>query len=264
MKRISFVFQRADAVVATFLLVAVGCHSTSLKTPVPGVNLSVQNEWLANYKKARDLQTKDPKASCRLFTDLEKDEKFPARQMAGLRKVEVCEDPQVASVSRDQLPDWLKDIALDINLKQVAKAGDKVGEMELAVEKSKQNLPQRDKIKWVQLAIDRAQESGQTDRQEDLKARLYKIAPRLNPSPKQKDFPEVAADFRLARQFDKAREFYDKILSGPFTLEEKISAFKGIRLSYKNARQGDAHIEASLKMGEYLEQMKAERSKKKP
>src|SRR5690606_11358948 len=89
----------------------------------------------------------------------------------------------------------------------------------------------------------------------ELQQRLYKIAPRLNPQPKVRDFLKVASDYRIARQFTKAREYYRKVIkSSHFKIEEKIAAYKGIRLSYKNARQREAHIKACWDLVRYLRQ----------
>lgn len=239
------------------LLVALGCHSTPLKNSTSGVSLGAQTSWVKDYKEARAKQATDPQTSCRLFTTLANETKFPARELAGLRRHQVCDDMQTVPIDRTSMPAWLQEIALDISLTQAARAGDPAAEMELAHEKSRQNLPQGEKIKWAQLAITRAEELNQNDRAEEMRKRLYTIAPRLNPQPRVKDFLDVAADFRLARKFDKAREYYQKVIQSPhFKLEDKISAFKGIRLGYKNARQMESHIEAGLDLVNYLRRLR--------
>jgi len=258
-------FRMTVGMAAVSMIVAVGCHSTSLKNPPTGANLAVQTNWVKDYKKARSLQVSDPATSCRLYTELAAQEKFPGRDMAGLRRREVCDDLRSQAMDRASMPAWMQDLALDIALKQVARSEDKVAEMELAHDKSKQNLIQADKVKWMQIAIARAEELGQEDRLEEFKKRLYTIAPRLNPNPKVKDFLEVASDLRLARQFARAREFSEKVISSShFSLEEKITAHKGIRLSYKNARQMDAHIEAAQNLVDYLKKKRKANPKSQP
>ncbi len=249
----SFLFKVTAAVSGFSLLIAVGCHSTPLKNQVSGTSQAIQSNWVKDYKKARSLQGTDATASCQLFSALAEQERFPGKEMAALRRREVCDDQQSTAMNRSAMPGWMQDIALDIALKQVAKSGDKVAEMELAHEKSRQNLLQAEKVKWILVAIARAEEMSQTERVEEFKKRLYGIAPRLNPTPKVREFLDVAGDLRTARQFSKSREYYDKVIrSSHYTIEEKITALKGIRLGFKNARQAEDHIQAALKLVEFL------------
>ena len=125
--------------------------------------------------------------------------------------------------------------------------------MKLGLEKSKQKLGQTEKVQWVQHAIARAQELGDQEALKELNKRLYMIAPRFKPEIREKDFLTVAADFRANRQFERAREFYEKVLNSSFyKLDDKVAALKGIRLSYKNARDDDAHLKAALRLVEYM------------
>ncbi len=243
--------------VTVILLVALGCHSTPLKNQTSGASQATQANWIKDYKEARTKQVSDPATSCRLFTALAGDSKFPGKDMAALRRAEVCDDMQSIALDRAQMPAWMQEIALDISLKRAAKSGDHVAELELALEKSRQNLPQSEKVKWAQLAIARAEQLEMPERVEEMKKRLYKIAPRLDPQPKVKDFLEVASDFRMARQFAKADEYYRKVIaSAHFKLEDKIAAHKGIRLGLKNARKMEEHIEACLDLVKYLRRLR--------
>ncbi len=250
------IIQIGAAGATVILLVALGCHSTPLKNQTSGTSAAVQSSWVKDYKEARAKQASDPATSCRIFTALASEPKFPAREMASLRRVEVCPDQQGFSLDRAQLPTWMQEIALNISLRQAAKSGDPAAELELALEKSRQNLPQSEKVKWAQLAIQRAEELKLQDRVDEMNTRLYQIAPRLNPQPKVRDFLEVASDYRMARQFEKSREYYRKVIeSSHFRLEEKISAWKGIRLGYKNARQMEQHIQACFDLVQYLRRL---------
>lgn len=233
-------------------MMALGCHSVPLKAP-PGVSVEAQAKWLKDYQTARTHQVDDPTQACNTFKNLAADKKFPARDMAQLRAIESCSSEQFADFERSELPPWLQDQAIDVQLKIAGTTGNKTSELGLSVEKSKQKLPQSEKIKWMTLAITRAGDLGSDDKINELKARLYKIAPRLNPEPSEKDFLAVAGDWRLVRQFEKARDYYEKVLkSGSFDTDDKISALRGIRLSYKNARQHEKHLEASQRLIDFL------------
>lgn len=233
------------------LLLAVGCKSTSTRDGGSGITLN--GRWLSQYRLARASSEKDPKAACTVFRDLAADKDFPAHQMAQLRAWEVCDDPATAAVNRSELPAWMSDISLDIALKLAGRNGDKAAEVELAAEKSKQKLPQGQKLQWIRLAIDRAKELKQDSKIAELNKRMYMIAPRLNPEHLEKSYLAIAADFRNNREFEKSRTYYEKVLkSSHFNLDDKVSALKGIRLTYKNARNNEAHILASERMVEYL------------
>ena len=230
----------------------IGCHSTPLKSPA-NVDQESATKWLKNYQWAKAHGKDDPAGSCKMFRELADDVRFPARDIARLRSLEVCPAEDAANFDRTHLPPWLHDLAVDTLLKLNAQKQDKARELELAVEKSKQKLPQNEKVKWMTLAIQRAQDLKETDKEAELKARLYKLAPRLNPEPEEKQFLAVAGDYRLIRQFDKARDYYEKVLkSDKFDLDDKIAALKGIRLSYKNARHNEKHLQASQRLVEFL------------
>jgi soluble lytic murein transglycosylase len=116
------------------------------------------------------------------------------------------------------------------------------------------NLPQNDKVKWIQLAIDKATAAKFETRIPEMQKRLYRIAPRLDPAPHADQLPEVAQDFRMARKFTQANELYEKIIaSKSYTLDDKINAFKGLRLSYKNSRQNESHLGIAKRLVEFLQ-----------
>ncbi len=237
---------------ALTIILVLGCHSVPLKSPVD-TTVKVHSEWLKNYKEAQLLKITAPFRSCEIYKQLGADTKFPAHQLAQLRAWEICEPAQAPTFARESLPPWLKDMGLDIALQLAAKSGDKAAELELAGEKSKQNLPQSEKLKWNELALQRARELKAQDKIPALIKRQYTIAPRLNPEPASKQWLAVAGDLRNSRKFDQAREYYEKILkSSDFLLEDKVAAFKGIRLSYKNARQHEDHLTASLRLVDFL------------
>jgi soluble lytic murein transglycosylase len=234
------------------ILAALGCHSTPLKPPTVA-SLNADAEWLRAYKEARALQTEDPIKSCEAFKKLAKDLKFPAHDVAQLRAVESCPADQFANFDRSKLPPWLQDQAIDVMLNLASSRANKASELDLALEKSKQKLPQSEKVKWMNLAIQRADDLQATDRLAELKARLYKIAPRLTPEPEERQYLSVAGDWRMVRQFDKAREYYERVLkSSSYDLDDKISALKGIRLTYKNARQNEKHLTAAKRLKDYI------------
>lgn len=211
------------------------------------------------YQTARLFAATDAVKACAGFTTLGADAKFPAHDIARLRAIEICPGETMPALERTQWPPYLQDLATDIYLKLAGERQDKTAELELAVEKSKQKLPQSEKIKWMNLALLRADELGLAERKTELRQRLYAIAPRLEPEPAEKDYLKLANDLRLARQFAKAREYYEKVIkSGTFDTDSKTAALKGLRLGYKNARQNETHIKSAQRLIDFLKtQLKA-------
>ncbi|MGZ3723537.1 MAG: tetratricopeptide repeat protein, partial [Bdellovibrionales bacterium] len=234
------------------LVMVLGCHSSPLKAPSVA-SLESETKWLKQYKEARAHQQDDPVQACELFKGLAADAKFPGHDVALLRAVESCSADQFPEFDRSRLPAWLQDQAIDVQVKLAASRADNAAELELALEKSKQKLPQSEKVKWMNLAIQRAGELNLPEREQELKLRLYKIAPRLTPEPEEKQFLAVASDWRLVRQFDKARDYYERVIKSKiFDSDDKVAALKGIRLTYKNARNNEKHLTASKRLEDFL------------
>ncbi len=247
-------FNRAGSTALSIALaVVLGCQSTPLRSPPTSVALN--SEWLKDYKLAKSLEVTDSKQSCALYKRLSTDVRFPPHLLAELRAWQVCPTGEFSpQVRREDLPPWLKEIALDVALSLAVRTADKAAEMELSTEKSKQKLPQSEKLHWLSRAMDLAKELNKEDELAAHTKRLYQIAPRLNPAPSMNQWLAVANDFRFSRKFVEARAYYEKIIASPkFRLDDKIAAFKGLRLSFKNNRQHDEHAEQSLRLITYLE-----------
>ncbi|MGE4132841.1 MAG: transglycosylase SLT domain-containing protein [Bdellovibrionales bacterium] len=236
------------------LFLALGCQSKSKKNSQSASDPSaaIRTAWIQDYKKALALMSSAPEQSCALYEGLTADPGFPVKPLAELRRHQVCEKLKSKPVDRQAMPAWLQDLALDVTIGKLDSLEDEDLELDLALEKSKQNLPQSEKIKWTQIALKRAESKGDDEKIKLLQERLYKIAPRLIPQPKAREWLDVAGDFRWARQFEQARQYYEKVVnSGQFSLNEKIAALKGIRLSYKNERRMDDHIKSCQRLMQF-------------
>lgn len=252
------IFIQSLAVFAALMI--LGCHSTPLRSPagvVKDIPVATQAKWLKDYKWAKEHAVDEPMRACDLLIALSSEILFPARQVAELRSYDICPvslaQAKLKPLNRASYPDWLQDMALGVALKWAQNMSDKSLELDLAAEKSRLKLPQNEKVAWIKLAISRAEELKDPAKLADLNRRLYGIAPRLNPAPREKEFLAVAQDFRVARQFPKAKKYYDKVINGSkSSFEEKLSAFKGLRLAYKNARQKEPHLATSKRLVRFL------------
>lgn len=172
--------------------------------------------------------------SCDGFTELAHDAGFPLRDLARLRADEAC---LKSAMNLSEYPAWLRANAIDAALNSAQKRQDFPQIAMLAIEKSKQPITTEERLEWAQLAKQVAQSIHDQDLTELADSRVYLISPRLKSDPAEKEYLSVADDSRYHRDFAKAGEFYQKILASPSApLAEKISAFKGLRLSFKNAR----------------------------
>jgi len=249
------------------MLFALGCHTTPLKTPPSPVAGKPDQEinWLKDYKEAHSHLADDPAKACEIFKHLSADLKFPGRDIAEIHALETCPAEDFINFDRKLLPPWLQDQAVDVLLKLATERADKTAEMDMAFEKSKQKLPQSEKVKWMNLAIQRAQDLELDRKTQEFKERLYKIAPRLTPAPEENKFLTVASDFRMARQFDKARDYYERVLKSPkYETDDKIAALKGIRLSWKNARNNEKYLAACKRLEDFLAKAVKANSKSHP
>jgi soluble lytic murein transglycosylase len=240
------------------LILGSACQSNRLHHEVQSTIPIDQSAWAKDYRIAAEMiEANQTEKACALFKNLANIEKFPGRQLAKLREMKACpeqSEQKDESVKIEDYPPYIRDLALEAALAVARKRGDQVAEMDLAVEKSKQRLSQKEKVAWLQRAMELADALKADGKLADLRKRLYSIAPRLNPQPSLSDWLMVAADYRSHRDFTKAIAYYERVIEDKrFTLQDKIAALKGIRLAHKNARKIEAHIDTSRRLVNYLE-----------
>ncbi len=239
---------------------AIGCHSVPL--PSPNVGSETEMAWQKNYNWARTNATANLDRACSIFKELAADLRFPGHHLAQIRAYEICTGTEEPTLDPKLMPAYVQPLLIDVMLKVADRRKDAALEMQLAAEKSKQNLPQAEKVKWMQLAIRRARDLKDVETEAQLEKRLYTLAPRLNPAPKSTEYLRIATDLRMARQFSKARSFYERVLkSSAYNMHQKIQALKGLRLSNKNVRDDEAHIESSMRLVKFMRKLYKAQSK---
>lgn len=237
------------------LIFGPACQMKRVQNDTPPGLPAAQSAWAKDYRLGMEMiKANQPEKACPLFQILAKDEKFPAHQLAELRALQSCPADRGKSIKVADYPPYLRELALDAALTDAKKRNDQAAELDLAVEKSKQRLPQKEKVAWIERAMELARELKAETKRKDLQKRLYSVAPRLDPQPPPSEWLTVASDYRSHRQFDKALEFYERVIDdGSFSLQDKIAALKGIRLAHKNARKMENHIETSQRLVSYLD-----------
>lgn len=163
----------------------------------------------------------------------------------------------------EEFPEWMRTEALDIALAKARRNQDKKIHMELAVEKSKQFLPQPEKVEHTKEALALARELKDQENIKFLEARLNKLSPKHISRPTPQQYLEVAYDFRRYREFDQAHRYYNKVIKGSkFSYESKVKAYKGIRTTYKLERKKPEYLQATRELASYID--KTWRKRKRP
>jgi soluble lytic murein transglycosylase len=230
----------------------------------PGKNV----QWWAAYRRARLWEKDKPGTSCLLYLDLSQNPHFPIKQIALLRAFSTCDRDDLAKFRIEQLdqrqfPEWIRPLSLDIALRNSRRDKDIEANYDLALQKSKLAIGYEEKVKLLQEAVDIAPTLADPGKLKIAQTRLYRIAPRFKPDPRFNEYLDVAYDYRRAREFDKARLFYQKVYDSEHSsFDNKIKAIKGIRSAYKVEQKKPEYLQKTLVLSSYIE--KSWRSQKRP
>ncbi|MEK6556160.1 MAG: tetratricopeptide repeat protein, partial [Bdellovibrionota bacterium] len=213
--------------------------------------------WWSQYKKAQIWQAKKPAVSCELFKKLSRDPEFPIRKIAELRAYEVCPDKNtldMVAFENVQYDKWLEGSALDVAIVKAKRDGNKNLLVDLYLKKSKLPLRKEEKIEFTREALQLARGRKTPAEVTSLEQRLYGLSPSLNPRPDAKEAMNLATDFRFYRNFGKAREYYYSVIkSKNFSVADKISAYRGIRASYRLQLNREEALKTTEKLTKFVE-----------
>lgn len=209
------------------------------------------SQWWIKYRRAQLWKQENPTLSCEKFSELAKDPLFPLNSLAWMRAHEVCPEQseilsQMGEANIEKVDGWLKPTAIEVLLAKAEREKNKAEIMKYSYEKSKFYLPTEEKVDLTRRSLEMASTLGDSNHKERMEERLHKLAPRLNPNPSKKEWLDVAKDFRRAREFDKARDYYQRVLNdNKSSLSMKISALHGIRYAWKNERNKEEYLKAT-------------------
>ena len=216
-------------------------------------------KWWVSYRRARLWEKDRPGTSCPLYMELSQARHFPLRELALLRAFAACEGADMRhlpnkNLNPDDFPEWMKGLALNIALEKARQSKDQKNNMELALRKSKQFLPQGQKVEFTLEALHLAKALGDTEQIQKAQARLHKLSPKTKPKPRPNEYLDVAYDYRRYREFDQARRYYSKVLRGKkFSYAQKVKAYKGIRMAFKLERRKPEYLKATQDLASYIE-----------
>lgn len=231
---------RPTGVIIFLVFVFAGCQSH----PPPPQPAVVKNQ-IERYLKAKSQN------SCDEFGKLARDESFSLAPLAKLRAEEACLKGPIDYAS---YVSWLRNAALDAAIRSAQQRNAYEELASAAIEKSKQPLTPEEKLAWATTAKEAADKANDQNLADVAQERIYTISPSQKPDPIEKDFLSVADDSRYHRDFKKAEQFYRRIISSHETsIGEKISAYRGLRMSYKNARDHKSYLGTNAQLVRFLE-----------
>lgn len=226
-------------------------HLTSASRSLESLtNLPVKSQQAIVYRWAKKYQEEGEKQkACQLFHWLDQKGDFFSSHHLLIGKLSTCPYSQAQVMQQTQqlvessTNHWAKEDVLrasDLILTSISENKKNNLHAQVLLELHEFEPNQEAKIKTLQLA--QAKASTQ-ETQEQIQAALEEVAPRFIEKPSFEKYFDVARDLERARDFTKAREYYQKILKSSQTeFEQKLKSFERIGLSYKVQRSREAYL----------------------
>ncbi len=222
-------------------------------------NSALNTGWWADYRRAQLWMKKDRNVSCENFSHLAQDMRFPLRRVAFLRAHEVCPKDnkileRLEAFQLEQFDPWLVDAATDVAIEKAKAINDRNKLVDLYLKKSKASVRREEKVDLADQALKFARQVNDSAKVRDIENRIYSLSPSRMPNPKAKDYLTVAADYRFLRKFDDARAYYSRVIkSKTLSLNEKLQAYRGIRLSYKIQQLKPEALKTTEELAKFVE-----------
>lgn len=213
---------------------------------------------LVRYQQANLWSSTDAAKSCALWNEVLAERQFPLFAIARLRAMEVCPPsdrfPSIETMMASTPEPWLTGLLLHSTLTRAQRTGDKAWELKLSLKQVDVEKLQSEKLKLLNRARSLAKELQDLQADQSIAQKIEMVAPRFTALPSNDRLFEVATDFKQARDFDKARVVYDRIVaSDAFAPLEKLRALDGIRQTYKLQKTTDAFLKASKAYSDFAE-----------
>ncbi|QLY24369.1 lytic transglycosylase domain-containing protein [Bdellovibrio sp. KM01] len=235
----------------SFLSVLMGCATTSRQDTRFEKRLIPQDnpEWVRLYLEAAEKKTSAPKLACANYKELSNHQDFPIKDLALLRAYESCPADEKLNTLPESINPWYADLFADIRLKESLETSDLKDDLHAYLAKAGVENNKKKKEDYLQKALAAAKKIDSQEYVVEVQAQLYKISPRLNPTPPFKELSAVAMDFRFNRDFDEALGVYKKILSSKeASTDDKFQATKNVRMTYKVAQRRQDYINATSEL----------------
>lgn len=217
--------------------------------------------WWVDYRRAQLWSLKDKNVACENYSRLAGESNFPIRRLAFLRAHTLCPKnnqilTRLENFDHNQFEPWLNTEAVDLAITKAKEKKDHKSLVDLYLKKSKLNQPKEEKIRYADYSLQHARALRDKTMIRDLKNRIYTLSPSRQPHPQVKDFLAVANDYRYLRVFDKALDYYNKVINARKTpLNEKIQALRSIRTLYKVQQKTPESIKATENMSSFVDKL---------
>lgn len=205
-----------------------------------------QKLWLTQYKNA--LSYGDSRG-CETFRSLGQQSDFHLKDLAVLRAILSCKDVHETLSSVNSSKTYLLSLRSEAELTLAQKQNDWPQYLDLLQSYLSQLWKtDRERAKQVESALVIAKEKKLKSHQVKLEKLLYTLAPRLRKNPTKSEYLEIGLDLLQAREFDRARDYFKKIVTdAKRPIEERRKAFAHARNSYKIQQDKRLHLkEAQL------------------
>lgn len=213
------------------------------------------------YSKAREIESSDRNSSCGLFAKLSTAQ-FELKNLSLMRAHLVCDTQQRKSLApiTDSLlknEPWLNKIDIERQRLIAEESKDDSLMAQVYYQMARSSDRTKDKLELLQKALKSNSQIPDPkiediERIKNIKERIYKLAPRLNPKPKPEDYFIVGQDFIYQRQFEKGRQYLEKFFNNSNNdSNDRYLARKAYRNSYKTEQRKKDHIEQAKIFAEW-------------
>jgi soluble lytic murein transglycosylase len=229
---------------------------------------AVNTKWWTDYRRAQLWEAKNKKISCENYAHLASDARFPLRRLAFLKAHEVCPNKheslnKLEAFDENSFDPWLSRKALDVAISKARMAKDRPALVELLTRKSKLNLRKSLKVELSEEALKWAKRTKDKKRIKELQQRIYSLSPSLNPNVSWRDYLNVANDYRYNNNYTQARKYFRKAIAHKnISSQEKISAFRSIRSTYRVDLDADSALRTTEELVSFVEKERKKRKSK--
>ena len=224
-------------------------------------NTTSENQAKAFLKANYFFSQRNYFHACKRYEYLASDDSFPLKDLAWIRSLKACEKDaftmkKIWELEDKKFPAWLEEEYVETSLELAKKHKDNYFTAKFLYEYSKHKRLRKEKIKLLKEAQPFAKKSKNKKMIREIRDRIYKIAPRLNPHITETNKYSIARDFEGARQFEKARRLYRAIIRNPnASFEDKRKSWDRLRMSYKVQRQKPTFIHKTKKMMNFYKRL---------
>ncbi len=210
-------------------------------------------EYQARYLLA--MKTADPVKACADFTNLAQEKDFWAKPLVKIRMYAVCPKDTLSPTDIDEirvLP-WYKYEFLKVATAVAKSTRDLENEMAFGFEYSELQTRKQDRIVLLQRSLTLAKDLHKKAEEDIYLNSLYQVAPRFLPQPQPADYLNVANDFRNAREFSKAKKYYQLVSKNKnATFDDRYKAYDGIAKNYKIQNLKSEYLKALKRQTDFI------------